>query len=277
MIKCDTGVVIVTYNPEIDNLKKLLLELEQIPVYISDNASKNLDEIKKLKLRYANVNLITNNYNAGIATAQNLAIKKIEKTAIKYILFLDQDSLISVEKIHILEEDYKKLQSKYTNLACVAATPEINNNNIRSRFEKADEVISSGMLISVKTLKKVGLMKEEFFIDMVDYEWCWRAISRGYIIIKDNQCHFEHQIGTDKKILGKIPVAPFRLYYIYRNTIFLLKKGMIPSGYNTKFKLFKQVVFNCVFCPNRFERVHYIYSGLIDGKREKLGKLGENK
>lgn len=273
MTKYNIAVVVVTYNPEIHNLKELLIELKEIPVYISDNASNNIDEIKKLKLSYSNLNLISNNENAGIAVAQNVAIKEIEKN-VKYILFLDQDSFISAKKIQVLAKDFKKLQLKYSNLACVAATPDTDTKN---SFERVNEVISSGMLISVDALKKIGLMKEEFFIDMVDYEWCWRAINKGYLIIKDNKCHFKHQLGIDEKILGKIPVAPFRLYYVYRNTIYLLKKGPIPSGYKTKlkFKLFKQIIFNCVFCSNRFKRIYYIYNGIIDGKREKLGKMGE--
>lgn len=44
---------------------------------------------------------------------------------------------------------------------------------------KVSFLINSGMLVPVSTLKDVGLMKEELFIDYVDIEWCLRAASKS--------------------------------------------------------------------------------------------------
>ncbi|MFX8766500.1 glycosyltransferase family 2 protein, partial [Acinetobacter baumannii] len=41
-------------------------------------------------------------------------------------------------------------------------------------------LISSGSLISVEALKAVGLMRDYYFIDYVDTEWCLRAEYLGY-------------------------------------------------------------------------------------------------
>lgn len=270
-----TTIVIITYNPNINNLNNVLSELNQVyHIVVSDNASQNIIDIKKLVDAFSNTELISSPSNAGIATAQNKAIRKVLNKA-HYVFFLDQDSYISIESLRKLEKDMEILEKSDKEIGSVSAIPEIKNTN--SKFEKTNEVISSGMLVPVSTLRKVGLMKDDFFIDMVDYEWCWRALKKGYSIYKDNQVPFNHQIGTEDRILGKIPIAPFRLYYVYRNTFYLLKKDYLPKNYAFKLRygLFKQFIFNVVFCPNKDRRIRYILKGIKDGKSGKLGKIDE--
>lgn len=270
-----TTIVIITYNPNINNLNNVLSELNQVyHIVVSDNASQNIIDIKKLVDTFSNTELISSPSNAGIASAQNKAIRKVLNKA-HYVFFLDQDSYISIESLRKLEKDMEILEKSDKEIGSVSAVPEIKNTN--SKFEKTNEVISSGMLVPVSTLRKVGLMKDDFFIDMVDYEWCWRALNKGYSIYKDNQVIFNHQIGTEDRILGKIPIAPFRLYYVYRNTFYLLKKDYLPKNYAFKLRygLFKQFIFNVVFCPNKDRRIRYILKGIKDGKSGKLGKIDE--
>lgn len=270
-----TTIVIITYNPNINNLNNVLSELNQVyHIVVSDNASQNIIDIKKLVDTFSNTELISSPSNAGIASAQNKAIRKVLNKA-HYVFFLDQDSYISIESLRKLEKDMEILEKSDKEIGSVSAVPEIKNTN--SKFEKTKEVISSGMLVPVSTLRKVGLMKDDFFIDMVDYEWCWRALKKGYSIYKDNQVIFNHQIGTEDRILGKIPIAPFRLYYVYRNTFYLLKKDYLPKNYAFKLRygLFKQFIFNVVFCPNKDRRIRYILRGIKDGKSGKLGKIDE--
>lgn len=270
-----TTIVIITYNPNMNNLNNVLSELNQVyHIVVSDNASQNIIDIKKLVDTFSNTELISSPSNAGIASAQNKAIRKVLNKA-HYVFFLDQDSYISIESLRKLEKDMEVLEKNDKEIGSVSAVPEIKNTN--SKFEKTNEVISSGMLVPVSTLRKVGLMKDDFFIDMVDYEWCWRALNKGYSIYKDNQVLFNHQIGTEDRILGKIPIAPFRLYYVYRNTFYLLKKNYLPKNYAFKLRygLFKQFIFNVVFCPNKDRRIRYILKGIKDGKSGKLGKIDE--
>lgn len=272
-----TAIVIVTYNPDISNLQHVLNELRNYYIIVSDNASKNLNDIKKVTSISENIQIISSKSNEGIATAQNLAIDKIKEEKHKdYIFFLDQDSFISAKNLFRLEKDLDELKKSHKKIGILAA---VSSSELTSegKFENTNEVISSGMLIPIKVLNKLGVMKEDFFIDMVDYEWCWRALKKGYFIYKDNQVLFNHQIGTKNRILGKIPVAPFRLYYVYRNTIYMLQSSYLPKGYNFKlrYSLFKQLIFNTLFCPDRIKRIKYIFKGIKDGKNRKLGQLNE--
>lgn len=272
-----TAIVIVTYNPDISNLQHVLNELRNYYIIVSDNASKNSNDIKKVTNISENIQIISSKSNEGIGTAQNLAINKIkEETDKDYIFFLDQDSFISAQNLFKLEKDLDELEKLHKRIGILAAISSSELTS-ESKFENANEVISSGMLIPIKVLNKLGTMKEDFFIDMIDYEWCWRAGNAGYSIVRDNHVQFIHQIGTKDRILGKIPVAPFRLYYVYRNTIYMLKSSYLPKGYNLKLRygLFKQLIFNALFCPDRIKRIKYILKGIKDGENRKLGQLNE--
>lgn len=269
-MKKEITLILVTYNPQIAYLKKIISELKNESIIISDNGSKNIFEIQKLSENKTNVFLIRNDDNLGIAEAQNKAILKAKE---KYLFFLDQDSYISEESLLKLKNDLEELKKMGYNLGCLAATNQLEKKKINKHFERVEETISSGMLIPSKIIKKVGLMRSEFFIDMVDYEWCWRAKKKGFLIIRDNYCNFQHQIGHQEYRIGKIVISPVRLYYVFRNNIILINENKVPLKYHSKYRLFKQFIFNILFCPARLKRFLYIILGIRDGKRKKMGKF----
>ena len=267
------AIVIVTFNSSIELLKKIFEELsKKNAIFISDNGSHNIAEIKKLIDRYDNIFLIENKENIGIAKAQNIVINKIERLKqYRFILFLDDDSFVTQDTLNKLITDYYKINKKYDRIACLSLTNTTNEKGIVS----VDQAINSGMLVSVENIKKIGNFCSELFIDMVDYEWCWRARKSGYAIMLDYNCHFIHQIGRKRGRLNKDVPAPFRLYYVFRNTIYLMKtKRVIKKDKNRLyFFLIKQFIYNILFSPNKILRLRYMLKGIIDGKKENMGKL----
>lgn len=69
---------IVLYNPNIDRLAENLTAIcsQTNQVYLFNNGSSNIAEIKTLISSYQNVILFNNIVNAGIAYALNMLIKK---------------------------------------------------------------------------------------------------------------------------------------------------------------------------------------------------------
>ena len=278
-MKNEIAIVLVTYNPDISNIHKILNELSyHYHIYIYDNDSDNVEQIIKVTSSFDNLTLIFGKKNIGIATAQNKCIEKIlTKKNAKYVFFLDQDSFITDSNLVKLENDIKILQKNNPRIGVLAASIDklVSSDNV---FKQLNEVISSGMLIPISVFLKVGVMRDNFFIDMVDYDWCWRAKNKGYEVVKDNEIILEHQIGDTQKVLGRIYVAPFREYYVFRNTIYLLRNAnYLPDNYKIKLKFFllKQGIFNTIFCPDKKERIKFILKGIKDGVNEKMGKLDE--
>lgn len=269
------AVIIVTYNPNLKNLLRLIDELPKANIYISDNGSKNFEKLKKIANDYENVTLINNQVNCGIAVAQNNAMKVAYANSAEFLFFLDQDSFILSETLDLLKKDYILFTKKDMHLGIVSAVPDYEQIQDYG-IKYVNEVISSGMFVSAKLAKNVGYMLEELFIDMVDYEWCWRFARHGLKVAKDYNCVFRHQIGNNEKKLGKIIISPFRLYYVFRNSLFLIKKSQIPNRkYSVllKYRLFKQFIFNILLCPQKNKRLQYIWLGIRDAQNSRMGKL----
>lgn len=242
--------VVVSYNPNIDILSNLIYTLNQsdVKVIIVDNNS--ICDISKINIK--NNELIILSENRGIAFAQNLGIAKALELSAENIIFFDQDSCIDQDFFNNLLIDYNKLVKENINIAAIGPRfidekkefyfPALKFNkfglidkfsveNINQPIE-VSFLISSGTLIPVKSLNEIGLMKEEFFIDFVDTEWCFRALSMGYKIFMSELAIMKHSIGDDTiRIFNfNIPVhSGFRRYYRIRNLFFMWKISYIPK------------------------------------------------
>lgn len=272
------SVVIVTFNPNISLLEKIIYNLRTFDIFISDNCSDNVKNIKQLVNNMPNINLILNEQNNGIATAQNECLHKILSLKNhEFVFFLDQDSLITEKSLRQLYSDFMK-----TNEGRLAILSAVNSNQLNigtNNIVKVKQCISSGMLVSVDAIRKVGFMMDSLFIDMVDYEWCWRFNKSGWYVAVDNNVHFTHQIGNHKLVLNRIEISPFRLYYVFRNTLFLILNGKTLNKEHNLFwinYLCKLFIFNIVFCDERRKRFLFINKGIMDGIKGKLGKLTNN-
>lgn len=86
-MKNNTGVVIVTYYPEINKVNRLCQMLNEAGVKptLVDNGTLSSEYVEELSV-YANVIRLDNNY--GIAHAQNIGIEFNISESKDYILFL---------------------------------------------------------------------------------------------------------------------------------------------------------------------------------------------
>lgn len=285
--------VIVSYNPSAKNLNRLILSLTDDPrvlVNLVDNGSPeklfseivNGERITKTKLES----------NVGIATAQNKGIEyAIQKNA-DFVIFFDQDSTIPAGFIDNLLQDYYGLKESGIKVGAIGPrfiddrhdfyykTINLSNSGFRKKMDVSNItqpihsslLISSGSLISVETLKNVGLMRENYFIDYVDTEWCIRAESKGYKNYMSAKAVMRHTIGDKILQFGffNVPVhSPFRRYYRVRNAMYMLHEPHVP------FLLFlREMIFNFVHqmilvCSEK-EKNAYLKSylnGIRDGFR----------
>jgi rhamnosyltransferase len=108
----NVGVVVISFNPEIENLKNLVNQLliyKNISVYVVDNASSfNVD----VGIQDERLKLIKLKENTGIAKAQNEGIEYALADQVEYVLFFDQDSTIPDNYLNDLLDDYISLQNQ---------------------------------------------------------------------------------------------------------------------------------------------------------------------
>lgn len=277
------AIAFVLFNPE----ENELIHIQRIAnIYkgsIVDNSSQsNFSGNTVGKMSY-----ISLHKNTGIAKAQNIAIKIILLDhTIEHIIFFDQDSCFGENYPKQILNEFVQIKKTYPNLAILGPTI-INKDNKKeyksiihkdikgnNGFIFKKEIISSGSCVCKETFYDVGFFEEKLFIDFVDCEWCFRAISKGYLCGITSHLKIEHQVGKNQKNLGGHTIifsAPPRYYYQYRNFLILLTRNYTPLafklGKGTKF-LLRLIYFP--FIKGGFQRWKYMWKGIFAWFKLKL-------
>lgn len=94
--------VIVTYNPNLEELSRLIDVLTQqfLQIVIVDNGSRTA--IGPLVGDHNSVHLIQNDLNLGVAEGQNIGIAWAKLNAADYVILFDQDSLPELDMIPVM-------------------------------------------------------------------------------------------------------------------------------------------------------------------------------
>ncbi|MFG0729878.1 glycosyltransferase family 2 protein [Photobacterium damselae] len=282
------GIVIVFYNPELEHINNAISLSEKYDLVVVDNSVENYEYNIPL------AEVIRLGDNLGIATALNNGINFLINNGYRYSLLLDQDSAPSLEVINRLFDKAHLLMNS-GNVAAVSPAYfdkainkrcsfiKIENNSI-SRVESTGNepfevsyTITSGSILDLSLISKIGLMQDDLFIDFVDIEWCFRATSFGYKIFAVPSVVLEHEIGCEPiNIFGRVFVnhSPIRHYYYFRNAILLIRRNDIPKPWK-KFELIKIIprfFVYALFTTNRLEHINMMISGLYDGILARKGK-----
>ncbi len=233
-------VIIVVYNPhddEIANVQRLSLlhpgvVVDNSPVPVFKDAHLNMMEYVGL------------GQNVGIAEAQNIALRHIlNHTEATHIVFLDQDSTVPDTYPQDIAEAFDRIRRDFPNIAFLGPMTENKETGreyksvihkdkaLSADFILRREIISSGGCTTREVLEKVGLNEKRLFIDYVDFEWCWRANSEGYVCGLTPNITIKHRVGQKTiYIFGYTIIisSPFRYYYQFRNYLWLLRRGYVP-------------------------------------------------
>ncbi|MDG9860089.1 glycosyltransferase family 2 protein [Acinetobacter ursingii] len=290
------ATIIITYNPDIGKVNSLIQSIvlnKDSCVIVVDNKSLNIKDFSNLFTIENVVHSVFLEDNLGIAFAQNMGIKKAIELGASHILFFDQDSKISNNFVEDLISDYEKISVENTKIAAIGPRFIDENKGFyfpALRFNKyglIDKIsvedikvptevsflISSGTLVSVDSLKSIGFMKEEFFIDFVDTEWCFRALSMGYKIYMSEKAIMKHSIGDDTlKIFNfNIPVhSGFRRYYRIRNLFFMWKMPYIPKVLVAKLMVTNFVIQILLFLlkDKKLDYIKFYLKAIKDGVKQ---------
>ncbi len=303
MISKKVIAAVVTFKPDYDALKKLISATkEQVDeIIIVDNTpqqSFELDLNKDVKLKI--VHLID---NLGIAYAQNIAIEYAIKQKFDYILFLDQDSVPTPHMVNALLKCFCELCATGNKVAITAPVTIDARTKIESPFlvlkngypvrevkkdtneashvTEACFLISSGSLVSLEAIQAIGGNRSGYFIDHVDTEWCMRALCAGYKLYGVNDARLIHAIGDHAQTIPFMKNrqvshhAPYRDYYMFRNTVFCIKNisGLYPIKLFLLLRLLYFCLFFIIFAPNRLLRIRMLLLGLFHGLTGIDGKL----
>lgn len=291
--------VVVSYEPDRDALMRQVESIRSVaPVVIVDNSESEAGAASAFAVAAAyDCHFIANPRNLGVAEAQNLGLRVAQQEGCAYALLLDQDSVLEPDTLAVLVRQMESLKQAGDRVAAVGASYVDPRNGMRYPFARlsnmrmkevwpqiggaaeCDILISSGCLICLDALADVGLMDSSLFIDYVDFEWCRRAVFKGYKVFAVADAHMHHTIGDRSfQALGRTfnLHSPVRQYYFIRNALLFMRRPYLSLQWRLHlvYRVLGQLALFGLFAPERARRLGWMLRGLSDGLIGRDGRLG---
>lgn len=294
------AAIIVTFNPDVTALMRLVnrLESDACDYVVVDNASSNLAEFAPgLRAGSRCLTLEVLPHNEGQASALNRGLCYLQESGYAHALLFDQDSSISpgfhqrmlqaLDDARLLSDaPVAALGPRIEDPATGRRTPFKDHDRwfLRSDRElrpgsglyRVGFLITSGTLLDLRCLDDVGYMKESYFIDNVDLEWCFRARSRSYTLLGTDRATLFHRIGEDSRnplVRRGLMVnhGPARSYYSTRNRLDLYRQQYTPFNWKWRdcIRFALKSLGLMIFSPQRRQYWRNIRRGIADS-----GSLG---
>ena len=292
--------ITVTYHPDADGLlKQLTLLTGQVAqrILVDNGSPLPSGLLEAARALGRDVEIIELGDNKGGAAAQNIGIRRAREQGADFILLLDHDSLPAPDMVGRLLDAHDGLTRQGQRVAAVGPhyidprhdvpSPFVRTRGLRRRrclpgegrsTVRVDHLISSGCLIPLAVLDKVGGMNEGLFIDYVDIEWCLRAKHLGYEPFGVFAAHMTHSLGDNHiGMMGKKITlhTPARYYYQFRNPLWVYRQPWTTLNWVVidACRLLVRFVIYALFAAPRLDNIRMMALGLWHGIRGRMGPL----
>ena len=278
------ALIIVRYENDKEIFQKDIINLaKHIKVYIYDNSKESVDFRNE-----KNIYLYHDKENGGLAKAINNCVDIALKDGNEYAVYFDQDSVIDIYMIEKLLNSYKNFKIKNDNLFVLgpqATMPDGENypirvvENIFDNYFSASEIITSGMTFRLKDIQNIGYFDEELFLDLVDFDICWRAVEQNKLVVVDRNIKMVHEVGIETiKIPFKVlPISsPIRNYYQMRNMLYCAVYKNKKTRWIVAYYILRRLVnvmINLLFADEKMTRLKYNILGVKDALKKRMGKF----
>lgn len=218
--------IIVTYDPDLEVLSRVLAaaSFQTDFVLIVDNASTNISGIEDMIKNFSRVTILRNKFNKGLAAALNYGIHfALNHINPSWFLILDQDSILDLNAVKTMRlrlEHHPSISSVGIIHIAYHTNPRDNVPPLVSK----KYVINSGSIVLASIYSQVKY-RNEFFVDAIDFDFCYSVRHIGYEILESSNglmtTQFGEGIGRFKSYSTK------RLFGVTRNMTILLLEGKV--------------------------------------------------
>lgn len=255
--------VVVTYHPDLAVTMDLLRQLDDsaCDFLVIDNHSSNIAELKASVDPLSSCQgLLALGENIGQAAALNRALDEVACRGYELALLFDQDSSIGAHFVENLLTAWDEAQALTPGRVAAVGPRLVEPHSgrrmpfrlFRRLLERQESpatpdgklihtafLITSGSLVSLQALAHIGPMRSDYFIDNVDLEWCFRAVSKGYALYGSEHASLLHRIGedSDNPLVKRgliVQHSALRYYYSTRNRRHLHCQPYAPMVWRIK-------------------------------------------
>jgi rhamnosyltransferase len=283
--------VLVTYHPDADFPARLARVVPQVgATVVVDNASSEweLGMLRQTAASGATATLIANSANLGIARALNIGVRHAQAQGHSWALLLDQDTLVDTDMVErllsiqasVVADRVAVIGSRFRDTSGQTVEP-IRLSAQGTHWEEVESVITSGCLLSLRAYAAIGPFRDDFFIDYVDTEFCFRARAAGFRVILTRAPLMSHTVGaaTSHTVLGgktwTTNHSAERRYYIARNNTVMLREyagfgrgHWLWKSLTRTFRLTKRIAF---FETDKISKIVAAWQGWRDALRGRMG------
>jgi rhamnosyltransferase len=233
--------VIVTWRPGPgfhELIETVVSQVRRFVVVDNHSSAEEVAHLRALCVRHGG-ELIANTENRGVAEAinQGLAWVRAQEGAAWSLLF-DQDTqpystlLCELAAVHAAYPEPERVGILAPNLI-ERGTGRLAFGEdllVGTQWVERDAAITSGALLSLQAVERCGAMREELFIDMVDFEFCFRLQAHGYRIVASPKALMLHSVGQyERRRFAGVPMwvtnhSPERRYYLTRNEVVVMRE-----------------------------------------------------
>jgi len=281
--------IIFVYNPKIEeliyNIHQYIENIELLILWQNSILSIK-DQILLKSIDENRILILGDGTNIGLAKPVNLILAKYGNMY-QFLLTMDQDSTwvnfedyvdSIIDNLEIFKENNIRIFGPQLITDMSQQITEIEDKIV-------DHVITSGAIYTIDIFKTIGGLREDYFIDALDEEICWRALKYGIKTIRISKAVLFQKFGdtTTKRFLfikaNYMKHTVLRNYYIVRNHIYLLKEYKAPI--KTKILICYNYILSALvkillFDRKRFAKTKAIFTGIYHGIKMKKKKLSIN-
>jgi rhamnosyltransferase len=273
-----------------ESVKAIIGQVNHLLIVDNHSDAATLKYLDDVRQRYSDkVTVVLNEENRGVAAALNQGLRFAVQNGYEWALTLDQDSEAETSMVRRMLEACDRYadrdrvgiiapQSLFVSDGKCTDFPD--DGTLTQRAVEVDLTHTSGNLVRLAVLGKVGLFREDLFVDQVDYEFCFRLRRAGLKIVVVTSALMRHRPGDLRSVrfLHKrvfcSNYSAVRRYYIARNGILISKQNRNWSFLRRHSLLVvKEVAKVLLYEDHKWAKLRLTLLGVKDGVVGKVGKL----
>lgn len=269
--------VMVTYNRRdivqeaLDCLQVQTYKVSNIVIVDNHSSDDTMEVLLERQHRDSRISIVKSSENAGfgagLALGMNWALENLNSD---YMWMMDDDSYPVPDALELLMKNSKEYQYDVLGLsgyilgmgAKRKVEPEKNSVDV-------DFILIDNALISIETIKKVGVPSGEFFMMCEDYDYCLRIKEAGFKlgVIKNNHVN-RLNLGSQKFSKATL----WRGYYHSRNHLIILKRHFTFVRFVNYIIVQLKYLIASLKAPDRWTRIKFRLIGVLHGLKSVTGK-----
>jgi rhamnosyltransferase len=247
------AAVIVVYRPDPELLLRLLTniagDVASVSLFLNSPLSPELIARCRAAAGPTPLQILGNGTNVGLGLAYNVAARAARAAGCDLVMLFDQDSTPAPGVPGRLAAALDDARRRFGPVAVVGprpvrpelgtdyrfpfVTPRSLGDGAGADLREIAFVISSGSLIDLAAFEAVGPFREDFVIDGIDVEWCFRARARGFYSVMAMSEPMPHRFGQGPLLIPLVKAGltrqpPERIFTHARNQIRMMRLSHIP-------------------------------------------------